>query len=143
MGILSMISGAANPYMLYIKIGIVVVLALLIGSLYWYGKHEADKVTDLTKQNGAQAQVIADESKTIDAYKSANQKWADALKKYQTDAQAQNDALASAEQQEERINARLKDLEARLRSDPHAAGQVVMMNLFRFIVRPNQNDFPA
>lgn len=112
-----------NPYMLWIKIGAVVVLGLVIGGLYWYGQHEAGLVVARDQQIGQQQQVIADDKANIQALESANQKWADAFKKYQQDAQNQSDARQSAEAQKDRINAELRDIEKLLRSNPSAAAQ--------------------
>ncbi len=119
MGLLDTITGAVNPYLLYIKIAAVVVLALVIGGLYWYGKHEAGLVDTANQRLGQANQVIADQNATINAYIDANKKWADALKKYQHDAQAQADAYAAAVAAKDRINAQLRDLENRLRLDPN------------------------
>jgi hypothetical protein len=108
----------------YIKIGLVVVLALALGGLYWYGQHEAAAVVDLTKLNGAQAQIIADDKANIDALETANKNWAAAFAKYQHDVQAQADAYKLAIKLKENINAKLNAIEALLRSGKSAAATV-------------------
>lgn len=114
------IAGAANPYLLYIKIAAVLAVALLIGSLYWYGKHEAELVHQRDQQIGAVSQQLADSQANVKVLQAANQKWADAFAEYQKAAQAQADAANSARAAEERANEELRNLEARLRSDPRA-----------------------
>lgn len=105
----------------YIKIAAVVVLALIIGGLYWYGQHEAGLNTTLTKEVGAQNQVIADDVANINALQAANLNWSNALKKYQKDAQDQAAAYNIALALKEKINAKLAAVEALLRSNPRAA----------------------
>lgn len=105
----------------YIKIGLVVVIALAIGGLYWYGQHESALVDAGNVKLGAQAQLIADDHANIAALQSANQNWAKAFEKYKQDAQNQADALKLALVTKEKINAELNAIEAKLRTNPSGA----------------------
>ncbi len=75
--------GKVSPYMLYIKIAVIVVVLVVIGGLYENGKHLSGKVDDLNKQNGVlttQLKVAHDandtEEATIKALGLANDQWA-------------------------------------------------------------------
>lgn len=105
----------------WIRIAGVVVLALVIGGLYWYGKHEASAVAALTKETGAQQQIIADDRANIGALQKANQNWASAFQKYQRDAADQQAAYQSALALKEKINAQLSEIRKLLASNPQAA----------------------
>ena len=105
----------------WIKIGAVVVLAAVIGGLYWYGQHEAASVTTLTKAVGAQEQIIADDKANIGALTQANQNWSTAFKKYQQDAANQQSAYQQALALKEKINAQLAAVQKLLASNPAAA----------------------
>lgn len=105
----------------WIKIGVVVALALAFGGLYAYGQHEAAAVVKLQKETGAQQQIIADDKANIDALQKANQNWADAFVKYQKDAADQQRAYQSALAVKEKLNAQLAAIQKLLRSNPQAA----------------------
>lgn len=110
----------------WLKIAGVVVVAVVIGGLYWWGSHESSLNTTLTEKTGAQAQVIADDQKNLTAYAKANQDWANAFVQYQKESQAQSHATQTAQAAEEKANEDLKHLEADLRSNP--AGTVARLN---------------
>lgn len=105
----------------WIKIGLVVVVALAIGGLYEYGQHEAGLVTAANKQIGAQNQIIADDKANIDALQKANQNWADAFKKYQKDAADQQTAYQHALKVKDDLNAELSRIRKLLSNGPAAS----------------------
>lgn len=105
----------------WLKIGAVLAVAATVAGLYWYGQHEADQVTALTKQSGQLTQQIADDKANIDTLKAANDQWAAAFAAYQKAAQAQQAAAQAAQKLQEQTNAQLKAAEALLRKNPQGA----------------------
>lgn len=101
----------------WIKIGAAVVVALVIGGLYWAYSAEAALVHTRDVTIGVQTKQIADDQVNLKAYDDANKKWATAFENLRQNAVLQGDALKNANTLKEQFDAQLRNLEAELRAN--------------------------
>jgi hypothetical protein len=129
----SAFGSAVNPYLTYIKVGAGIVVLLVIGGLYWWGSHESAKVDTLNTKIGVLDKTVADDKVILGAYKGALDNWEKAFAQFQKVAQRQADVAHAAVAEKDALDAQLKDLNDRLKTNPVSTATVVTGNVAHLV----------